>query len=447
MNLIPYNFKPRDYQLPFLRYMDNGGKRALLIWHRRSGKDKTCFNYMIKRACLEVGLYYYIFPTYTQGKKALWENMDKDQFKLLHHIPPSLLQSINNTEMKITFKHPFLKNPDGNPMDGSIIRIIGAENIDSIVGSNPVGLVFSEFSLVDPTAWDFLRPILVENGGWAIFNGTPRGKANHLYPLYEYARHADEWFCQLLTADDTNIIDKADLELEKKYNFNKYNDDSFYNQEYFCSFEANVTGSIYGTWIENAEKEGRVCPVAYDKFANVETWWDIGVHDPTAILFTQKIRNEVHIIDYIEDRSKGVEDYIKMIRDKPYLYAQNGHHGPHDLNAREFGTGKTPYEIAQNLGFTFAILPRLGINDGIQAARSIFNRLWIDDKSCARFLLAVKNYHYEYDDKRKEYKTEAYHDWSSHASDALRYLAMGIKEDSSRMEYNNSYLEEKMRGL
>ena len=169
MNIVvPHKFKPRPYQLPFLKAMDSGIKRAVLVWNRRSGKDKACFNLMIKKAFERVGTYFYFLPEYTQARKVVWDNIDSDGFRMLDHIPRELIAKKNETTLKIEL------------INGSVIQLLGADTFSSSgVGTNPVGVVLSEYSVNKPEVWDFIRPILAVNGGWAIFNFTPRGQ-NHL---------------------------------------------------------------------------------------------------------------------------------------------------------------------------------------------------------------------------------------------------------------------------
>lgn len=161
---IPYHFTPRSYQLPFLDAMDSGCKRACWVVHRRGGKDKTALNYTVSQAFRRVGTYYHCLPTYNQGRRVIWDARDKDGFKFTDHLPLPLRKSTNNTEMKIEL------------INGSIWQIIGADNYDAVVGANPVGIVFSEWAVSDnyPKAWEYFRPMLAENGGWAVFIYTPR---------------------------------------------------------------------------------------------------------------------------------------------------------------------------------------------------------------------------------------------------------------------------------
>lgn len=216
---IPHKFNPRDYQLPLLQALDNGTKRAVIVWHRRAGKDKTCFNYMVKRATERVGTYFYLLPSYKQAKKVIWDNIDNDGFKMLDHIPQELIRGTNGTELKIEL------------VNGSVIQLIAADEFkDSGVGTNPVGVVFSEFSISKADSWDFIRPILAANGGWAIFNFTPRGK-NHAWEILQKARENENWFTQVLTVDDTNVLSKEVLEEERLGT-----PESLFKQEYYCEF-------------------------------------------------------------------------------------------------------------------------------------------------------------------------------------------------------------------
>jgi hypothetical protein len=199
--------------------MDNGVKRAVLVWHRRSGKDKTALNYQIKSMPLRRGTYHYVFPEYNQGRKVLWDGMDREGFPFIAHFPQELIQDKNNTEMKITLK------------TGSIFQIVGSDKMDNIVGTNPIGIVFSEYPLQKPTAWDYYRPILAENDGYAIFDFTPRGM-NHGWKILQQAQNDPErWYSQILTVDDTKIISKEVLEAERKEM-----PEALFRQEYYCDF-------------------------------------------------------------------------------------------------------------------------------------------------------------------------------------------------------------------
>ncbi len=407
---IPYKFEPRDYQTPLFQAYEQGLKRFVTVWHRRAGKDKSYINLLSMAAMQRVGTYYYFFPTYAQGKKIIWDGMDSSGFRFLDHFPPQIRAGEpNNTEMKMKL------------INGSIFQVVGADNIDSIVGTNPIGCIFSEYALQDPKGWDFISPILLENGGWAAFNFTPRGK-NHGWKLYQMARHNPKWFCQLLTITDTQVLTEEQIQAERDAG----KSEEFIQQEYYCSFESGMQGSFYGRSLERADQEGRIGTVPHDPRLTVETWWDLGIGDSTAIWFTQTYLNQVRVIDFLEATGEGLAYYARELNRKGYEYSS--HNAPHDIEVRELGTGRSRLEMARELGIHFNVLPKLRVEDGIEAARSLFPRCWFDTEHCRRGLEALANYHKEFDDKRDEFKNRPYHDWSSHAADAFRYLAVGHRD-------------------
>jgi hypothetical protein len=222
---IPFKFRPREYQLPLLKALDKGIKRAIIVWNRRSGKDKVCFNYMVKKACERVGTYFYFLPEYTQARKVIWDNIDNDGFKMLDHIPPELIKKTNDTTLKVEL------------VNGSIIQLLGADTFSkSGVGTNPIGVVMSEYSVNNPEVWNFIRPILAVNGGWIIFNFTPRGQ-NHAFKLLEIAKDNPEWFTEVLTVNETKVLSPEDIERERREGMSE----AMIDQEYFCKFIESAT--------------------------------------------------------------------------------------------------------------------------------------------------------------------------------------------------------------
>ncbi len=408
---LPYRYKCRDYQIAFWEAMRAGKKRAVLVWHRRAGKEKTCWNFLIMRACQKVGIYYYFFPHFSQGRKILWDGVDKDGFRFLNHIPLELIEgNPNSTEMKIRLKN------------GSLIQVIGTNNIDSIVGTNPIGCVFTEYSLQEPVAWQLIRPILVENGGWAVFNFTPRG-ANHGKDLYTMACNHPDWFCQRLTVDDTNVVSKQDIQNEREAGMSE----DFIQQEFYCSFTLGIEGSYYNKYIEEARNEGRIGNLPWDKQARVYTAWDIGYGDSTAIVFYQLAGNEIHVIDYYEAHGEGLPHYVSVLKKRDYIYAN--HYAPHDIESHSFSAGMSASEVGASLGVKFITLPTLKIRleDGIEAVRGLFPRIWIDANKCKQLVKCLENYRKEFDERLEVYKDRPRHDKYSHGADAFRYMAIAVK--------------------
>lgn len=425
---LPLNYRCRPYQVPFWEAMKKGYKRSVLVWHRRAGKEKTCWNFLLTRAVQKVGVYYYLFPHFSQGRKILWDGVDKDGYRLLHHIPSDIIEgNPNSTEMKVRLKN------------GSLIQIIGTNNIDSIVGTNPIGCVFTEYSLQNPIAWQLIRPILVENGGWAVFNFTPRG-ANHGKDLYDMATRNPDWFCQLLTVKDTSVVSPEDIQKEREAGMSE----DFIQQEFYCSFTLGVEGSYYAKYMQEARDEDRISTVPWDKQKRVYTAWDIGYGDSTSIIFYQICGQEVHIIDYYESHGEGLPHYATVLKDKPYIYAD--HFAPHDIDSHAFSSGLSAREIGSSLGIRFIPLPtlKLRLEDGIEAVRGLFPRVWIDETKCKYLIKCLENYRKEFDERLEIYKERPRHDKFSHGADAMRYLAIAVKlnVDSAKSGVSDKQSEE-----
>lgn len=436
---IPYKFKPRTYQLELLSAIDSGYKRAMAVYHRRAGKDKTLFNLTIKKALERVGVYYYFFPEFAQGRRVIWDGIDGGGFAFRNHIPQQLVERANSTDMKITL------------VNGSIIQIVGTDKFDKVRGANPVGCVFSEYAFQNPAAWDVVRPILAENGGWAVFNSTPNGK-NHFYKLYQMALENPSWFTQNITVEDSldengnRYVGEEVVEEERLSGMSE----EMIQQEFYNSFTSNSEGFYYLSYMDMAEKEGRIGNVPYDPSIPVDTWWDIGVGDSTAIWFTQIVKKEIHVIDFYQYNGVGLEHYAKYLQKLPYVYGT--HHFPHDISNTEFGSGRARLEVAEDLFRSSAkidIVQKIGLEDGINAARMIIPRCWFDEKRCEKGINALFNYHRQWDDRFKEYKNRPVHDWASHPSDAFRYFAVGLtmpKQKSHKQDFLNRYKRLSARG-
>lgn len=413
---IPYNFVQREYQKPFwYAIQDDPVRRAVTVWHRRAGKDKTFLNAVLIQMLRRVGVYYYVFPEFNQGRKALWDNLDSSGFKTMSHIPEVLRKRTDQQQMLIELKN------------GSIFQVIGASDIDRIVGTNPVGIVFSEYSLMSPAVIGYLLPIVTENDGFMWFNFTPRGD-NHARTLWEQAQRDDKWFSQMVTAKDSGVYSETELEEIRQEYIGIYGDDRLFNQEMLCDFSGAIQGSYYGEAIDLAEKQGRIGEFLYRPEHTVNTYWDLGVGDETAIWFVQFIDSKIHIVDYLEANSKGLDYYIKELQNKPYVYED--HYAPHDIRVREFGSGLSRIETAKSLGINFKITPKLTREDGINAARLLLARCYFNNTSdgVKLGLSALKQYHRKYNEELRVYDDKPQHDWSSNAADAFRYLAVAAKK-------------------
>lgn len=437
---VPYNFVPRKYQLDLFRAMDGVAgrpetkkKRAFLRWHRRAGKDKCCLAYMFKEMVSRKGIYYYFLPNYQQGRKIIWEGIDKDGFKFLDHMPRDLVSRINNQEMMMELTN------------GSIFRVIGTDNIDTIVGTNPLGCVFSEYSLQDPQAWAFIRPILAENDGWAIFNGTPRGR-NHMYELDKKVRMNYNWYyseLQTLWPDRPNYSGIVSQEAIQEERDSGYDEDTI-EQEFGVSYSAGIKGSFYADQISHARAQGRIGYYPASDHLYVDTFWDLGKSDSTAIWFRQVDGRKIVWIDYWEGNKTEIPQIVHMLASKGYNYRT--HYLPHDAEQERFGMPLTTAGILERMlkeaGLSDDIhiphgsngkIIRPRIQDGINAVRSRFSYYHFDEGRCMDAITMLELYHRRWDPKRQVFMKEPVHDWTSHCADALRLEAV-VEEIAEDLE-------------
>ena len=384
-------------------------------------------------ALREVWGYAYVLPTYAQGKKVIWDSIDKDGLKFRDHIPPSLIESENSQELKITLKN------------WSFIQILGSENIDGLRGISPKGIVFSEYAFQNPTAWAVMRPILAENGGWAIFNSTPNGK-NHFYDMWGQAVENPNWFTQRLTVEDTKVVPKSYIEEERKMGMNE----EMVAQEYYVSFDVGAQGAYYAKQIEEAVEEGRIAPLPFDRNVPVDLFLDLWVNDSFTISFVQKSGLFYNFVNYYEDNGKPLDFYFSIIDD--WFLSKRAKLGivylPHDSKQRSHGflvSGITVFDkFAQKYPQVRKIENNLTVNDGIQEVRRLFPRVRIDSETCIQLIRCLENYKKEWDDKRKVFRDTPSHDWASHGADSFRYFAIsGVVNDKYKKKpkiYTPSYL-------
>ena len=406
MLTLPYNFRPRPYQLPVLRALDSGIKRAVVVWHRRAGKEKTLLSYVVRRTSDRVGTYWYVFPTYKEAKRVIWQGKDGNGFAFLDHFPPEYVAKRNESDLRLEL------------INGSAFQLIGSDQPDSLRGPNPIGVVFAEYAEQDPMAWEVVRPIVRENGGFALFDFTPRGK-NHGWDIYQTAKaNPKEWFCELLTVDDTGQQQLAAKEREAGM------PEEMVQQEYYCSWEGVKRGSIFGKQLQELDKAGQICGVPWMKDLPVDTWWDPGY--AFAAWFTQTVGREIHVIDFYDGDQGGPDKWAHHLQSLPYVWGK--HWGPPDLMHPQYAaSGRSTAELLAALGFHFDVVPLSTKEDQIGAADRLINRCWFDRVKTEKGRNALLSYHFRWDEKRQAYSEEPYHDWSSHAADAFMVLGLGHK--------------------
>jgi len=375
MSEIVIAYKPREQQIAIHEAIDEN-RFTVVVAHRRAGKTVSAINHLIKAAILNEKKdprYAYIAPTYGQAKRVAWD--------YLQEFTRPLGASYNVSELRADFW-------------GRRISLYGSDNPDSLRGQYFDGCVIDEVGDQSPKIWnEIIRPALADRLGWALFIGTPKGN-NH--------------FCEL--------AERAKMGEDK------------YNQEFECSFNAAVEGSYYGQIINSLERDGHICEFHRDDLCRSYVAWDLGMGDSTALWVAQVAGKEIRLIDCIENHGVGLDYYVRWLRENNYK--DFNQILPHDVEVRELGTGKSRKEVLMEAGLSITVAPRLSVADGIQAVRRMLPNCWFHTKT-KQGLDALRNYRREFEERRQVFYDKPLHDWSSHYSDAMRYLAVGLDETDS----------------
>ncbi len=442
---LPWNWKPRWYQRDAWTALRDGVKNILIIAHRRWGKDDFALH---GTACAQherTGVYWHMLPEQAQARKAIWTAVDAHTGKrrIDMAFPKPIRRATRDQEMAIEFK------------GGSLWQVQGSDNYDSLVGSGPVGLVFSEWALADPNAYAYLRPIMLENDGATLFISTPRGR-NHAYRMYQAHRDDPSWHVELQSALHTKLFTAEQLEAERLEYITTYGPtigQALFDQEYLCDFEAAIIGSVYGAELRKARIEKRITRVPYDREFPVWTAWDLGRSDNTSIWFIQVVGGEYRFIDFYTNTGEGMDHYVKVLqgeapcdlltgRKLDYRYA--GHVMPHDAKGKRMEAKKSLDEQATSMGLKNVIVnAQVSTATGIAQGRLIFSRCYFDEEKCGHGLDALAQYRYNWIEKSWNLSTEPVHDWASHPADAFRAWAMGRPHG---IERRKAYERPKRRG-
>ena len=396
---IPY--RPRPLQRAIHEALESH-RFGVVVCHRRFGKSVCAINHLQKGALTcrrSRPRFGYIAPTYRQGKATIW-----DYAKFYARPVPGT--TINESELRVDYPN------------GGQVRVYGGDDPDNLRGIYLDGVVLDEYGLHQTDTFStVLRPALADREGWALFLGTPNGK-NQFYDIHRFAQTESTWFSAIYKASDTGILSADELSAARAV----MTQDE-YDQEFECSFEAAVKGAIYAKELAEARTGGRVTAVPYDPVLPVDTDWDIGIGDATAIWFSQSTRSgEVRLIDYYESSGEGLPHYAAVLRAKPYVYGK--HWAPHDIRVRELASGRSRLETAASLGIRFDVCPNVPIEEGIHAARMLLPRCWFDAQRCDAGLESLQHYRRDYNARLNEFKPSPVHDWSSHGADAFRGLAV-----------------------
>ena len=400
----------RPYQRELAMHFLGGGKRSFDVWHRKAGKDRIATWIEAALAMQRPGLYWHALPKYEDARKVIWDAITPEGERLIEiNFPAAICKKKNAHEMKIEL------------VTGSIWQPVGADNFNSLVGANPVHVTFSEYALMHPHAWDFLRPALAQNNGSALFITTPRGY-NHAHELYQHAKGSKDWHSSLLTVNDTGVLSPEILAEEQATMPGE-----LFRQEYLCDWAAANIGSILGRYVEEAENEGRINDdVQADGV--VEVSCDIGFRDTAAFWFWEPRYDGFGLVDYDEDTGLDAEDWIERLKLKGYGVARVWL--PHDAKAKTFQTRHTVVEkFIQAFGQDkVRVVPQVKVQDRINAARMVMPRCRFHRARCKAGLAGLRSWQYTYDDERKSYSKEPLHDWASHPGDGFSYGALMMQE-------------------
>ena len=395
--VIPYT--PREHFLPL-----HASKKRWIFncTHRRAGKTVAICNHIVRKALenprtFPPPRYAYIGPSFAQAKDLVWGYLK---------YYTGVLPGVKHLEGDLQVILP----------TGAMINLYGGSAAyERMRGLYFDGAAADEYPLLNPSMLGtVLRPCLADYGGWGIISGTSNGD-DHFHELKKRAENEPEkWDIFSIPVTETNALSVDEVaEMRKDMTADEF------AREMMCSFDAPIEGSYYGEVINEIALNGQITGVPYDPTAQVMTWWDLGIDDETFIWFVQICGRELHVIDTIQNTGKGLEFYASQITSKPYNYG--AHILPHDIKARELGTGKSRYEILLNLLKGIFVCPLHSVEDGITAARATLRLCYFDDKRTESGLSALKNYH-------KTATGKPLHNWASHAADAFRTGSVALNQ-------------------
>jgi phage terminase large subunit len=423
---LPHIYVARDYQMEFWDAFHSGKYRIFVLnWHRRAGKDMTCWNAAIERTAESVMTTKYAFPTNDMSRDNLWESYTNDGLRFTDFVPENLRVKSHSTDDGL---NDSLKRIEF--ITGGSIRVISASKPGRLRGGNSKLFVLSEFQAMDPTVIDIIEPILEANNGILILNMTSNGDSAAKRML-EAWKNDPTVYVSILTVEDTPVFTPEQMIRIRKANIERFlargqseeEANAFVDQEYYCSWDSPVVGSYFGSAMRRADEDKRIMNIPYETQLPVNTYWDLGVDDSTSIWFLQMNGRELRLIDYYESSGEGLSHYANILNSKGYSYGK--HYAPHDIEVRELTTGVSRRETAKGLGINFETVQRpTRKEDGIDAIRTILSRCYFDKERCKRGIDGLKGYKKKWNDKMMVYSNEPVHDWTSHPTDAFQTLAL-----------------------
>ncbi|MFA4974936.1 MAG: terminase family protein [bacterium] len=402
---IPLGYEPRA---AFVEFHRRRQRWAVIIAHRRAGKTVACLMDMLDHALRKPGgRYAYIAPFYNQAKSVAW-----DYLKAFSR--PVLTSAPNESELRVDL------------INGSRISLYGGDNSDRLRGLALDGVILDEFADMSPSLWaQVVRPALADRRGWAVIIGTVKGR-NQLWQQYEAAKGDPEgWFSSVLRAGETGILPPDELADARRIMTAEQ-----YAAEFDCDPSAAIVGAYFGRELAEAERAGRITAVAPAPGVKVNTAWDLGIGDSTAIWLFQAYGGEIRVLAHYENHGQPLSHYVaELDAIGTRLGIEYGNdYVPHDARVRSLETGRTRVETLAALGRRPMLVPAHKLMDGINAVRLTLPRMWFDAEECKQGLEALRQYRAEFDEKTRAYKDTPRHDWTSHSADAARYMCMAWRE-------------------
>lgn len=408
-------------------------KNVCAVIHRRAGKDIFSLQAWLLRGLKRVGTHVYLFPLHKQARSVIWQGLDFDGNPFMDAIPNALIDHKNEARMEIDL------------FNGSKLVLAGSNNYDGLMGTNPVTIIYSEFSLHNPLARQYLNPILVQNKGKEILQYTPRGM-NHGYEVYQQVKDLADYHVEHLSVEQTfkhdgitPIISKEDIQRAKDLGMS----DELIRQEFYVDFEVGNLGAYYTREISDMEREGRITMLKFDPSLPLHSIWDLGGTDATAGLLFQIVGKFIHVLFLLHDTGRGLKYYLEEAEKiRKSLNATWGHHWmPHDVEQKHQGWEHAESRImkARKHGWILQVIPKLNFEDGIEAVRYVFPRIRIDKLNCKQAIRALREYQRSYDDVKKCFSPKPLDNWATHIADSFRYLATNYKRLYDHFQPQQNY--------
>ena len=422
-------WKCRPYQDNAWNYLNRGGKRYVGVWHRRAGKDELALRWAAVSMMRRPATYWHLLPMKDQARTAIWAAVNPHTgIRRIDEAFPDALFDKRETDMMVVCKS-----------NSATWQVKGSDNYAAGIGSPPAGIVFSEYSRADPNAWAYLRPILKENGGWAIFISTPYGH-NHFEGLYRMAiseqGKVDGWLGERITVADTGMLTTDDIAQELREISSERNStdeaQALIDQEYYCDFNSAIPGAIYARLLADMEAmdPSRITTCPHDPGYDVECWSDLGATEGNdmAVVFAQKVGRETRIIDADSATGVGIdwlaEQLNRRAKERKFVYAPTPMIFPHDAahpQASNRGAASFAQKFFQDYGYRNKVNHVTNsVAWSIDQTKHFLKTCIIDTQHCGPLLSALRDYHRKWDAVRRTYSDQPVHNWASNYADAVR---------------------------